>query len=94
MIDTLLVWLGLPAAAVGFALAVRQIARWLAGLWRRVDAVLDLVHRELEHNHGSSMKDDVHGIAMALGRTQRDLDAVVAALKRQHPDDPMFWRKQ
>lgn len=46
----------------------------------RLEAVLadvdERTARELDHNHGSSMKDDTHGVAISVGVLQRDQDAL------------------
>lgn len=39
-----------------------------------VDDLDTLVTRELTHNHGSSIKDDVHGLAIAVGQQSREID--------------------
>lgn len=64
------------AAAVLAALAMigrslRSGLAWCRKVARQLQAMGDIVERELEHNHGSSMKDDVHGIAVAVGLLQR-----------------------
>lgn len=63
---------------------VSSIASGLAGLVyiigrarkaaRVLDAIQHIVERELEHNHGSSMKDDMHGVAVSVGKLQRRQD--------------------
>ena len=45
---------------------------------RKVDELNTVARRELEHNHGSSIKDDVHGLAIAMGQLGRDVDALSA----------------
>lgn len=61
---------------------------------RAVLAVREIVQRELEHNHGSSMKDDIYGMARSLGEVQRRLDDYEDAMRRQHPNDPLFRRSR
>ena len=39
-----------------------------------VDSIETVITKELEHNHGSSMKDDLHGMAVSFGLTQRQVD--------------------
>ena len=46
----------------------------LDSLPAKVAALEELVRRELTHNHGSSIKDDVHGLAVGMGSLGRDLD--------------------
>lgn len=41
-----------------------------------LDRIERLVGRELEANHGSSMKDDITGIAFTVGNLWRRLEAV------------------
>lgn len=69
------------------------------------DVLLQLVRdvdhrtsRELDHNHGGSMKDDVTGMAVSVGKLQRDqdrdaarLDAALAIAARHHPDDAALY---
>lgn len=59
------------AAAVGLL-----VACWtgLRRLIRRLDRVDEVLRRELDHNHGSSIKDDVHGVAVASHESNRKLD--------------------
>jgi len=52
--------------AKGFT-AVRRV-------FHMVDIVETIVSRELTHNHGTSMKDDMYGMAVAFGLTQRQVD--------------------
>lgn len=53
------------------AVAALVALGWLA---QRISAIHRLVSRELERNHGSSMKDDMHGIAVSVGMMQRQVD--------------------
>ena len=74
------------AAAVG---AIVLLYRTGVALVRRLDALDQLLTRELTHNHGSAMKDDLHGIAVSIGRMQRVQDdtlADVAQLRDQLGD--------
>lgn len=89
-------------AAVLAALTViyrqaRALVRWAQGLGRRLRAIDDVITRELEHNHGGSIKDDVHGMAVALGLLQRqvteqgkqhdaDVQRLRALIDFHHPD--------
>lgn len=66
-----LTMIGAAAAAVaGLAYLIRLGLKAA----RALDAIQTVVERELEHNHGSSMKDDVHGMARAIGKLQRQVD--------------------
>lgn len=78
----------ITAAAVLAALV--YLGKKLLVIVQAVLAIHAIVQRELEHNHGSSIKDDIYGMARSFGETQRLLDDVVEALRRQHPDDPLF----
>lgn len=60
----------LAAAAQGAA----YLARGLVAVVHKVDQINDLTQRELTHNHGTSMKDDTYGMALAIGQLQRDRD--------------------
>lgn len=90
-----------------WAATVAGVAAGVAGLgylarlvWRgavKLDRINELVSRELTHNHGSSMKDDLHGIAVALVETQRQVDDLTGHVTRltelsvkNHPDD---WKE-
>lgn len=53
---------------------VRDLWRWGRNLARVLHAVHELVDRELTNNHGSSMKDDVDGLAVAVGAMSRLVD--------------------
>ena len=68
---------GLVALVAGLGYLVGK-ARKAA---RALDAIEQLVSRELEHNHGSSMKDDVHGLAVALGQLGRHVDDLDTAFQ-------------
>jgi len=60
-------------AAYAAALAgLVYLARLVRKAVIKLDAIDKLTSRELERNHGSSMKDDVHGMAIALGILQRE----------------------
>lgn len=79
-------------AAAGVVLAVAGVTalgviiRWMRGgfrvaddaerLLKNTDAILSLVKRELEHNHGGSLKDDVHGIAVSVHRAHNRIDVL------------------
>jgi hypothetical protein len=46
----------------------------LRKMFNMVDIIETIVSQELTHNHGSSMKDDLYGMAVAFGLTQRQVD--------------------
>lgn len=85
---------GMVLAGTAWKVAIAPAISALRSAVRKLDAIDELLSRELEHNHGGSIKDDVHGIAVAQGHTQRRVDQLVAALRRHHPDDPMFWKEE
>lgn len=62
-------WLAAVAAGLAAALYLgRKLVRFL----RALDRLSRLVEHELTNNGGSSMKDDVHGIAVNVGMLQRE----------------------
>lgn len=63
-----------------------RIVKGIRKAFHMIDTVETIVTRELEHNHGSSMKDDLYGMAVGFGLTQRqvdDLESVVYQLRAQ-----------
>lgn len=44
--------------------------------------IQELLESELTHNHGSSMKDDVYGVARGLGQMQRVVEDLTAQLSQ------------
>jgi len=81
---------------IGLAGLVRSVvylvrgARWLV---HKLDAIDEVTQRELTHNHGTSMKDDVHGLALSIGELQRARDderkrvnAVLRLAAEHHPE--------
>ena len=77
--------------AVAGMTAVGVIIRWARRGFKTVDdaeLLLSMTHdikavveRELSHNHGSSLKDDVHGIAVSVHRAHNRIDALEDALR-------------
>lgn len=63
---------GLAALVGGIRYLLRQ-ARAGVHVLDRIEALLS---KELEANHGSSMKDDITGIAFTVGNLWRRLEAV------------------
>lgn len=65
---------------------------------KRLKAIDERTERELEHNHGSSMKDDVYGLAISIGELQRGrdedrarVDTLLGIAAVHHPDfAPMY----
>lgn len=64
------------AALVAGVVALGWIIRKMRRAVRALDAIERVVARELTHNHGTSMKDDVHGVARTLGLIARRVDAL------------------
>lgn len=65
------IWIA--AIAAGTA-GLAYLGRGVRNVVQAIAVIQDIVQRELEHNHGSSMKDDTHGMAVAIGKLQRDRD--------------------
>lgn len=86
-------------AAVAAAVAgLVYLARGARNVVQAIAAIQHIVERELEHNHGSSMKDDTHGMAVAIGKLQRDRDDDRRRLNRalrlaakHHPEDAWLY---
>lgn len=94
LIDVL-TWGAVAAAGVAGLLYLSGKVR---SAFRAIDAIQHLVERELDHNHGSSMKDDIHGMAVAIGILQRDreedrelLDHALTLAQKHHPDDAWLY---
>lgn len=64
--DVIVLWGGAGAAALWMLKLLRQLVL-------KLDSLDKLASKELEHNHGSSVKDDVHGIAVSVGYLQREV---------------------
>ena len=77
---------GAVLSAVGYIITkVRKAARSLDAIEDLVNLLPDMqaiVARELEHNHGSSMKDDMHGVAVSVGKLQRRQDDLERRFER------------
>lgn len=67
----------LVALIVGTAAFLGALA-YLIRIGRRISrvgrAIATIVNHELTHNHGTSIKDDVHGIALTVGALSRDFE--------------------
>lgn len=57
--------------------ALGYVIRKLRKAARVLDAIDRVVHRELTHNHGSSIKDDAVGTALSVGHLSRTVDDLV-----------------
>lgn len=97
MPDVLDLALWIAGIAAGIAGLV-YIARGIRNVVQAIAAIQNIVERELEHNHGSSMKDDTHGMAVAIGKLQRDRDDDRRRLNRalrlaakHHPEDAWLY---
>lgn len=88
---------GLVLLASGVT-SIRYLARTIRAVFRKLEAIDALLSRELEHNHGSSIKDDVAGTAVAVGKLGREVDNLTvstdrrfrkleAAVRRHHPEE-------
>lgn len=80
-------------AAAAVAAALVYFARLTRKAVHKLDAIDELTSRELNHNHGGSMKDDMHGLAVTIGQLQRDRDeerdrfnAVLVLAATHHPE--------
>lgn len=71
---------GWVLASAALIAALIYLIRGARKVLRIVRAIQNVVEGELEHNHGSSMKDDVHGIAVTVGNLARDVDDLKADL--------------
>lgn len=85
----------LAAAAVA---AVVYLAKGVRYIVHKVDQIDTVTKRELDHNHGGSMKDDVHGLAVAFGQMQRERDreraawnAALTLAAKHHPEDAALY---
>jgi hypothetical protein len=93
-------WEGIVAAA-----AVSAALIYLLKIGRaaavKLDRIWQLADSELTHNHGSSIKDDVYGTAIAIGKTQRELDRLAKRVDRiahvaakNHPHDAADYLRE
>lgn len=89
------VWIAALAAGVA---GLGYLVKKGRDVVRAIAAIQHIVERELEHNHGSSMKDDTHGMAVAIGKLQRDRDDDRRRLNRalrlaakHHPEDAWLY---
>lgn len=79
----------LAASIVGGAGLIGACAYlWRVGrnLARVLNTILTIVRRELEGNHGSSMKDDMTGVAYTVGMLWRRVEDLERHQRRHHPD--------
>jgi hypothetical protein len=75
-------WVVLAAAVLT---ATTYLMRQARRAFRFLEQIHDLTTRELEHKgqpqDDATMKDDLHGIAVSLGRLQRRVDQATAQIK-------------
>lgn len=62
----------LAAGVAGIGYLIRVARRW-ARILERLYALAD---HELRHNHGGSMKDDLHGLAVASRQISEEVGAL------------------
>lgn len=58
---------------------------------KRLKAIDVRTARELDHNHGSSIKDDTHGTARAVGLLTRRLDTFLGVAAIHHPEHAALY---
>lgn len=79
-LGTVAAWVAVVAAGVAGLVYLARIAGHAV---RALSTMSQLVERELTPNHGSSIKDDVHGMALALGKLQREFTDHKAETRRR-----------
>jgi hypothetical protein len=57
----------------------------LRAVFRFVETIHHITTKELEANHGGSMKDDLSGVAVAVGKLQRRVDTIEKRYNLDHP---------
>lgn len=67
---------GAVVGAAAFLTATGYLIRKGKKLMRMLHAMHALIQHELTHNHGTSMKDDVHASAVAIGALSRQVDSL------------------
>lgn len=67
---------GVVVGLAGLIAAAGYLVRKARAGVHVLDRIETLLGRELEANHGSSMKDDITGIAFTVGNLWRRLEAV------------------
>ena len=72
-------------AAAALLTALTYLFRQVRRAFQWVETIHDLTTRELEHTgpgDDASIKDDLHGVAVALGRLQRRVDSAANQITR------------
>lgn len=82
--DALQRWLTLVTLVAAALAALGFIVRMTWKGFRVVERVHELVDHELTPNDGSSMRDDVAAIAVAVGELQRDFHELRRDKAREH----------
>lgn len=78
-------------AAAAFLTATAYLFRLLREAVRRLLALNELAEQELTRNHGSSMKDDIHGIAVTVGLLSRDVEDLTKRFNEHIRDKGIPW---
>lgn len=77
-------WLTLVTLAAAALAGVVYLIRQLLAAARVLDRLHTLVDHELTRNGGSSMKDDVAAIAVAVGQLQADVEDIRNDKEAEH----------
>lgn len=81
-------YLALIAAGAGGLLWIGQQVRRVV---RAADVMSALVSRELSHNSGKSMKDDVHGTAVSIARLDDRVSDLYRVLESLAEANHLIW---
>ena len=71
--------------------ALTYFAKRVRHLVRMLEALSTLLGRELNPNHGSSMKDDLHGITMSLDKAHSRIDHLEGILDTMADAQTNVW---
>lgn len=82
--DSLQRWLTLLVLVSAALAALAYLSRMVWRGFRLVEQVGELLQHELTHNSGSSMKDDLAAIAVAVGRLQADMHDLATTKETAH----------
>lgn len=72
---------GLVAIAAG-GIAIGQILRWARTLARTLDKLNRVINTELDPDNHSTVKEDLHAMAIALGNLQRQVNALAKVVAK------------
>lgn len=81
-------WLAVIAAGLG---GIAYLARILIRLVKAWEAISIVVNRELSHNHGTSIKDDVHGTAISVNQLHADVVELQVTLASLAEANHLIW---